>query len=126
MESELAERARGSGGRFGGGFAVLALLAVSAAVVLGPAEGDASAEAQAASARSASFGRLLLEPGSWATGECADGAFDSFEDDDLSGEGPSSLRFRGADSPTARVLRVKGLSKSAPSGSHPARGPPSA
>ncbi|MBW2508263.1 MAG: hypothetical protein JRE81_06510 [Deltaproteobacteria bacterium] len=126
MESEPAERVRGSSGGLGVAFAVLALLAASAAVVLGPAEGDASAEAKGASAASANLDRLQLESGSWARGECIDDTFDSFEDDDLSGDEPSRFWFRGDHGSAALVARLKGLVKSAPRGSNPARGPPSA
>ena len=127
MESEPAERVRGSSGGLGVAFAVLALLAASAAIVLGPAEGDASAEAEAASAASvANLDRLQLESGSWARGERIDDSFDSFEDDDLSGDEPSRFWFRGDHGSAALVARLKGLVKSAPRGSNPARGPPSA
>jgi hypothetical protein len=125
MESELAaKRVRGRSGGFGAASAVLGLVLISAAVLLGPAKGDASVAAKAASAASASLDRLQLESGSWARAECIDDTFDSFEDDDLSGDEPPRLWFRGKPASGALVAGLEGLAKGAPRGSKPARGPP--
>lgn len=124
MESEPAKRVGGSRGGLGAAFAVLGLALISAAVVLGPVEGDASVGAKAASASSVSLDRLQLESVSWARGECVDDTFDSFEDDDLSGDEPSRFWLRGNHASAALVAGLEGLAKGAPRGSKPARGPP--
>lgn len=106
--------------------AILTVLVVATSSPFSRVGTDSSVAADAALAPAAAHGHALLKPPSERTGAWADGAIDSFEEDDLSCEHRVSAPSERTGSGAPLRSRTPRFGSGELARSCPARGPPSA